>query len=91
MLGDTIKTDFGNNQFASAGYYLWASTKEGKKFHKRYGEGGRFGHVSVLFKVGSMDGKTEDGGTQPYYNEKGKEPIVIGAGKKSPLGDLAVK
>ena len=29
-----------------------------------------------------MDGKTEDGGTQPYYNEKGKEPIVIGAGKK---------
>ena len=35
ILGDTIKTNFGDNQIANAVYNLWASTKEGKKFHKR--------------------------------------------------------
>ncbi|QQS28152.1 MAG: hypothetical protein IPM47_14930 [Sphingobacteriales bacterium] len=83
ILGDTIRTNFKNNQVAKAAYNLWSSTKEGKKFHALYGEGGKFGHVSISFDAEKTKNRIANGETQVYLNEKGKEPNIVKEGAVS--------
>jgi len=81
MLGDTIQTNFKGNQVAKAAYNLWASTKEGKKFHKLYGEGGKYGRISVTFDAEKTNNRIANGEAQVYFNQKGQKPKIVAEGK----------
>ncbi|QQS29164.1 MAG: hypothetical protein IPM47_20400 [Sphingobacteriales bacterium] len=79
VLGDTIRTHFGNNSHTVHAYNLWMSTEEGAKFAKQYKEGGKYGHILVEFTDNRM---YENGTTQMYYVDKrNKSTMVVPYGK----------
>lgn len=92
--GDTIilSKAFQNNKIAMERYNAWAKTKEGKRFIKDYGIGGKYEHVAVNFNIGvelpHASGliKTyivdkETGSKTEYTSNLGKEGQDIAQGK----------
>jgi hypothetical protein len=62
FLGDTIRISdkMKEDRATFRAYNIWKyETKEGKRFHKLYGEGGKFGHVTVNFDVENLDAGTK--------------------------------
>jgi hypothetical protein len=63
VLGDTVRqtSGFQGNKFWQEKYNKWASTKEGEKFLKNYGIGGKYEHISVVFDIGDTGGAGNEG------------------------------
>ncbi len=85
LLGDTIrKTDvFSNDEHAMQRYNLWEKSRAGKKFIRRYGVGGKYENVSIVFDLvkesGIASGKTI---TYAFDSKNNERTLVKGDGLK---------